>query len=163
MSNEKKTYEAMFLVDGTGADFQAASQPIRKVLDRNEAEVLALKPWDDRRLAYEIKGRRRGLYALAYFKADPARIVEIERDCNLSEEIFRALVLHREHLSEEELKADTPISGVRRPEAAPAEDKVQKREGDAPRETPAEDSDRPADDKDSSDKDEEDDAAADEE
>jgi len=112
MSDEKRTYEAMFLLDGSNSEFEAAARPIRAVLDRNEAEVLALKPWDERRLAYEIKGRRRGLYALAYFNADPERIKEIEHDCQLSEEILRALIIHKEHLSEEDLAAETPATAA---------------------------------------------------
>ena len=114
MSDGKKTYEAMFVLGGSGADFEAASQPVRKILDRNEAEVLALKPWDDRHLAYEIKGRRRGLYALAYFKADPSKVVEIEHDCQLAEQILRALFLARDHLTEKELSAATPMTSAAR-------------------------------------------------
>lgn len=114
MSEEKKTYEAMFLVTGASSDFQAASQPIRTVLDRNEAELLSLKPWDDRRLAYEIGDHRRGLYALAYFKADPERIKEIEHDCQLAEDILRLLVLSKDKLTEEELAAETPASASER-------------------------------------------------
>ena len=112
MSDEKNTYEAMFLLDGSNSDFEAAARPIRTVLDRNEAEVLGLKPWDERRLAYEIKGRRHGVYALVYFKADPERVKEIEHDCQLSEEILRILVLHKDHLSEEELTAETPATAA---------------------------------------------------
>jgi small subunit ribosomal protein S6 len=102
----------MFLLDGSSSDFEAAARPIRTVLDRNEVEILGLKPWDERRLAYEIKGRRRGLYALVYFNADPERVKEIEHDCQLSEEILRILVLHKDHLSEEELAAETPATAA---------------------------------------------------
>ena len=70
---EMKTYEGMFLVDAGNPDFDAATAPIRTVLDRSAAEVLSFKPWDERRLAYEIKGRKRALYVLSYFKLDRAR------------------------------------------------------------------------------------------
>jgi len=112
MSSDKKTYEAMFLLEAGNPDFQAACEPIRTVLDRNEAEVLAMKPWDDRRLAYEIGGRRRGLYVLTYFSVNPQRVVEIEHDCRLDERVLRVLILHREHLSDEELGAQTPASSM---------------------------------------------------
>jgi small subunit ribosomal protein S6 len=110
MSNDSRnTYEAMFVMDSSGTDFQAASEPIRKVLDRSQAEIIALKPWDERRLAYEVKGRRRGLYALAYFTADPGKVVEIEHDCQLSDEILRVLIIHKEKLTDDEINADTPM------------------------------------------------------
>ena len=116
MSQDKASYEGMFLLDAGNPDFQAASEPVRTILDRNEATTLAIKLWDERRLAYEIKGRRRGLYVLSYFESDPARITEIERDCRLDERVLRVLLLRREGLTQEQVQAETPASGgARRP------------------------------------------------
>ena len=115
MSNEKNTYEGMFLLDAGNPDFQAASEPVRAILERREAEVLALNPWEERRLAYIIQGRKRGLYALAYFKADPLLIVEIEHDCRLDERVLRVLILRRDKITDEEINAETPaVAGARR-------------------------------------------------
>ena len=72
-----RTYEAMFLLDASNTDIEAASVPVRELLDRIRAEVLVLKLWDERRLAYEVKGRRRGMYLLTYFKAEPANVTAI--------------------------------------------------------------------------------------
>lgn len=116
MSQEKATYEGMFLLDAGNPDFQAASEPVRTILDRNEATTLAFKAWDERRLAYEIKGRRRGLYVLSFFECDPLRLTEIERDCRLDERVLRVLLLRREGLTEEQIQAETPASiGAQRP------------------------------------------------
>jgi small subunit ribosomal protein S6 len=111
----------MFLVDA-GRDFGNASEPIKTVLGRAEAEVLSMKPWDERRLAYEINGRKRGLYVLTYFKADPANMAELERDVQLNEDILRMQVLRREDISEDELSAETPATEAiqRREESAEA-------------------------------------------
>ncbi len=106
----KKTYEGMFLLDASASDFEAAAEPIRNILDRNQAEVLSIKPWDERRLAYEINHRRRGLYVLTYFKAPPEQIVELERDCLLNESILRLLVLRRDKLTDAEINAETPAT-----------------------------------------------------
>ncbi len=108
--DQKQTYEGMFLLDAGNPDFEAAGEPIRNVLARSEAEILTLNPWDERRLAYGIEGRKRGLYALAYFKADPSRIVEIEHDCRLNEHILRVLFLRKDGLTVEEINADTPAT-----------------------------------------------------
>ena len=69
MSDNTQSYEIMFLLDAGNPDFNASSEPARVALEKNEAQILSIKPWDERRLAYEIHGRRRGLYVLAYFKA----------------------------------------------------------------------------------------------
>jgi len=110
MAESKKTYEGMFLLDAGAGEFETASAPVRTVLERSEAEVLALKPWDERKLAYPIAGRRRGLYVLSYFKVAPGRTAEIERDCQLNEQILRVLILHREKLADEEIQAETPAT-----------------------------------------------------
>lgn len=105
-----KTYEGMFLLDAGNPDFEAAAAPVRDVLARAEAEVVSLKPWDDRRLAYEIEGRKRGLYVLVYFKADPARMAEMEHEIQLSEKILRAMVLSADHVKEDKIRGETPAT-----------------------------------------------------
>jgi small subunit ribosomal protein S6 len=123
MSEKTKTYEAMFLVDSGQPNFDAASEPIRGILTRRGAEILSLKPWDDRKLAFEIRGRKRGLYILCYFKIDPLQVVEIEHDCRLDERVIRSLFLRKDKLTQETINAETPATtaGHRPPEAAPGE------------------------------------------
>ncbi len=118
MEQKKKTYEGMFLLDSGTPDFQAASEPVRNILTRYEAEILSMKPWDERKLAYEIRGRKRGLYVLAYFTADPLKLREIEHDCELDERVLRNLILRKDKITQEVINAETPAtSGVRAPEA----------------------------------------------
>ncbi len=106
MSQETKRYEGMFVLPAGETDFEAASAPVREVLSRYQAEVLMLKAWDDRRLAYDIRGHKRGLYALSFFSADPSRIREIEHDCQLDERILRVLILRRDRLTDEEIETE---------------------------------------------------------
>jgi small subunit ribosomal protein S6 len=82
--------------------------------NRFEAEILSFKPWDERRLAYEIMGRKRGLYVLSYFKLDPLRMHEVEHDCRLDERILRALILRKDRpLTQEQIDAPTPATTQR--------------------------------------------------
>ncbi|HNX26157.1 MAG TPA: 30S ribosomal protein S6 [Phycisphaerae bacterium] len=108
MEQRINTYEAMFLLDPGQMNFEAACQPINRVFERNGAEVLQLKLWDERKLAYEIKNRKRGLYVISYFKMDTANVQALERDCMLSDEIIRVLVIRKDRLTEEEMNAETP-------------------------------------------------------
>ncbi len=64
------------------------------------AEVLVLKKWNECRLAYEIRGQKRGTYLLVYFKVQGQQIATIERDCNLSETILRHMILQAHHIGE---------------------------------------------------------------
>jgi small subunit ribosomal protein S6 len=88
-------YECMFLLDTNkvAGDVPAAAQQLHSILERNHAEVLASRPWDERRLAYPIKNHKKGLYFLTCFRTEGKNLVNIERDCALSELILRQLVL----------------------------------------------------------------------
>lgn len=100
------TYEAMFVMDsGMAADWQLVEGEIKRLTGRAEAELLCCRKWDERRLAYEIGPHKRGCYVLTYLRADPSRIVGLERDVQLSEHILRILVLRADHVSEEEIRS----------------------------------------------------------
>jgi small subunit ribosomal protein S6 len=135
------TYEGIFLFpQAVISDMQAAVDHVNSILDRAGAEVIALSKWDERRLAYDIKGNKRGVYFLAYFKVAHDKLSGIERDCNLSEQLLRALVTRADHIPaeliestegraqlSEEIKlrevpedTDTPRSVIERAEAPAA-------------------------------------------
>lgn len=98
-------YEAMFLFDPAAAtDWEAVRKEVDRLMERARAQVIACARWDECRLAYEIRGRRRGLYVLTYFKAEPDAIRGLERDAVLSEMILRLLVLRVEHMTEQQMK-----------------------------------------------------------
>jgi small subunit ribosomal protein S6 len=100
------TYEAMFLLSqATAADLSGALDHIREIISRGHGEIIAMRKWDERRLAYEIDGQKRGYYVLVYFKAPGVDIAHVERDCNLSEKIMRAMILRCDHMTEEAMAA----------------------------------------------------------
>lgn len=107
----KKLYEAMFLVDSAeaAADWEGVNKTIKKILKRADADVISIRKWEDRRLAYGIGGKDRGLYILCYFRAEGDKIRDIERDVQLSEQVIRVLILCAEHMTEEDIEKDTPI------------------------------------------------------
>jgi small subunit ribosomal protein S6 len=98
-------YEAMFLFPQSAvSNLQGAVDHVREILARADAEVLSLFKWDERRLAFEIAGNKRGLYLLAYFKAPAAKLADIERACNLSEQLLRAMITRADHLTQEQME-----------------------------------------------------------
>lgn len=95
-------YEAMFLFDPTfGSSFENCESAINRLMERADAEILFCRKWDERRLAYRIQGRKRGIYVLVYFKAAPERITPLERDAQISEDILRLLVLRADGITQE--------------------------------------------------------------
>lgn len=106
MQDRIYTYEGMFLFPQAAvADLQAAADHVMEILNRAGAEIISFKKWDERRLAYEVKGNKRGLYFLAYFKAKGSKIAGIERDASLSEKMLRAMVTRADHLPQDVMQA----------------------------------------------------------
>lgn len=115
-----KNYEGMFLFDpAVLTDWDAVQKEITRMLDRAGAQIVACSRWDERRLAYEIKGRKRGVYALTYFKAEPDKIVGIERDVTLSESALRCLIL-RVEMTDEEMKEAASSTRIEQQKSLPA-------------------------------------------
>jgi len=119
----KRLYEGLFLVDSAEAasDWDGVIGAIEKILSRAECEVVSLKKWDERKLAYDLKKKSRGTYILVYFNSDPLKIGAIERDVQLSEQILRVMVLKTDQMSEEDIARETPQAKAEREEAEAAE------------------------------------------
>jgi small subunit ribosomal protein S6 len=109
---KKKLYEGMFLVDSAeaGTDWDGVVGAIKKILERAKAEIVSIRKWDDRRLAYDIAGVSRGTYILCYFRTDGQKVQEIEKSVQLSERIMRVLILNAEHMTAEDIEKDTPAT-----------------------------------------------------
>lgn len=100
----------MFLVDSAEAatDWDGIVGTISKMLEKAKAEIVSIRKWDDRRLAYDIHGVSRGTYIIAYFRVDGQKVQDIEKSVQLSERIIRVLILNAEHMTAEEIERDTP-------------------------------------------------------
>src|SRR5688500_2618078 len=102
-------YEAMFLFGAAAATANDESMAtVRRFIEAHGGEVLVLKRWDERKLAYEIKGNKRGVYYLALFRAPGPAIGAIERDVKLSEDVLRVIILSADHLNADEVQAMEP-------------------------------------------------------
>jgi small subunit ribosomal protein S6 len=108
----KQLYEGMFLVDVAKAssDWDGVISNITKILEKSGAEIISIKKWDDRKLAYDIKGQSRGVYIISYFKVDGPKIQEIEKNLRLSEQIMRLLILNAELMTQEDIDRETPAA-----------------------------------------------------
>jgi small subunit ribosomal protein S6 len=100
-------YEGMFLLDTSkmSGDVAGAVLKLQANLEKHHAEILASRPWDERKLAYSIRHQKKGLYYLIYFRCDAKNLAELERDFKLNETILRYLILFIEPKLEEEMLA----------------------------------------------------------
>lgn len=92
---KENLYEGMFLVDSSqfANDPDGTTEAIMAILERAGATVVAHRPWQDGKLAYEIEGRRKGLHYLVCFRMPGAGMDVITRQSHLSEVVLRQLVI----------------------------------------------------------------------
>jgi small subunit ribosomal protein S6 len=88
-------YEGMFILDPTkfARDPGAAAQQVADIITQHGGTVLAARIWDERKLAYPIKGHKKGVYWLTYFSMPGGTLTALERQCEITDEIIRKLVL----------------------------------------------------------------------
>ena len=118
-------YEGMFLLDNRQAnrDWDGMVAVVKKVLSDHGAEILRMDKWAERKLAYHVKGQKRGTYLLIHFSAEKDAPTRIYRDIEISEVILRALILKVDKLppeperqAREEPKAETAAPKKPEPE-----------------------------------------------
>lgn len=88
-------YEGMFILDPTkyARDPQAITQQVADLISQHGGTVLAARLWDERKLAYPIKGHKKGVYWLTYFKMPGGGVAPLERQCEINDDIIRKLIL----------------------------------------------------------------------
>lgn len=69
------------------------SGQIPSIVEKLGGEVLADRLWNEQKLAYPIKGHRKGTYWLTYFRLDSRKLSQFKEACRLNESILRSLCL----------------------------------------------------------------------
>jgi small subunit ribosomal protein S6 len=132
-------YELMVILDPE-IDERTVAPSLDKFLNviRNDGGTIeSVDIWGRRRLAYEIKKKSEGIYAVVNFTANPDATLELDRQLKLSEAVLRTKVLRAEeavarlaaHTAAEEKKAarkaaapsDAPKAAAKAPKAAAAD------------------------------------------
>ena len=91
----RTVYEGMFILDSNrfARDQEAVSGQIASTIEAAGGEMLVSRLWEDRRLAYPIKGHRKGAYWLTYFRLDGTQLTTIRRQFQLNDSVLRFLFL----------------------------------------------------------------------
>ena len=85
----------MFLLDNHAVreDWNKAKAVVMDTLTKNGGEVVCARRWDERKLAYPIKRRKRATYLLTYYRAPETAGPDIRREFDLDERVLRYLLL----------------------------------------------------------------------
>ncbi|MFO1077549.1 MAG: 30S ribosomal protein S6 [Planctomycetota bacterium] len=90
-----RTYESMCILDNREVrkGWQPLKDAVTGVFQKHGAKILSSRRWDERRLAYPMKGQQRGTYLLVYFATDTQALAGIRRDLQFTEPVLRFLTM----------------------------------------------------------------------
>ncbi len=86
-------YETMFILNANAyaRNPGGAADTIRDMVTNVGGKVLASRLWNEQKLAYAVKGQRKGVYWLTYFQAESTSMPKFNRACQLQDMILRHL------------------------------------------------------------------------
>ena len=77
---------------------------VKRLITKHGGKVLAARRWEERKLAYPIKQRRRGTYLLVYGDLAGAGVATLRRELDLTESVLRYLILTVEAVPPQEIE-----------------------------------------------------------
>lgn len=86
-----RLYEVLLILDPRRTDEEIAQllAKLQEALGELGATVQRMDNWGKRRLTYEIKKQREGIYAVCEALAESAAVKEFERQLRLNEDVLR--------------------------------------------------------------------------
>jgi small subunit ribosomal protein S6 len=90
-----RQYELMVILDPELDDrtVQPSLERFLKVVTTDGGTVDTVDIWGRRRLAYEIKKKSEGIYAVVNFTSEPATAKELDRQLGLTESVMRTKLM----------------------------------------------------------------------
>lgn len=143
-----RLYETMVLLDNqvVREDWSKAKGVVTDLLAKHGAKLHTARRWDEKRLAYPIRGKRRATFLITYFEIGNEHIHALRRDFELNERVLRYLMLRVEKLPEGEAEkaqleqaADFAVPAPPADDAPDVEKPAPRREGAEELEVPVPD------------------------
>lgn len=89
-----RLYEAMWVVDANVAreSMTKVMAGLKEIVEKSGGTWINGDKWEERRLAYSIKKKKRGMYVLSHFSSATESLTRLERNIQISDLVLRALV-----------------------------------------------------------------------
>ena len=135
----ERTYECMCLLDNREVrkGWESLKGSVAAIFTKHTAKVLSSRRWDERRLAYPIRGQIRATYLLIYMSIPTDQIPVLRRDLQFSDSVLRYMISDCDELPADahEPEAEFDVNSIPEDDApepeAPAAKEDDEKEGDA--------------------------------
>lgn len=86
-------YEGLFILDSNAfaRDREGLPREINGYIETAGGQIEVSRLWEERRLAYPIKGQRKGAYWITYFRLPTGALKDLTRQCEIHDGILRQL------------------------------------------------------------------------
>ncbi len=90
-------YESVIIINPS-----ADEDKVKSLIDRfsdlinKQGKVEKVDTLGKRKLAYEVKKNKEGIYVVFYFEAEPTLIAELERNYRITDEVIKFIVVKNE-------------------------------------------------------------------
>ena len=93
-----RNYELMYILkpDLDEEKVMTIIEKFSALINNHGGELISADKWGKRRLAYEIKDYREGIYVLVNFKGIAGTAQELDRVMKITDEILRFMILSKE-------------------------------------------------------------------
>ncbi len=94
----ENVYECMFIFNANAfaRNPAAAQKAVEELVESADGEILASRLWNEQKLAFPIKGHRKGAYWLTYARIESTRLAKLNRSTQLNDSILRHLFVKLE-------------------------------------------------------------------
>ncbi|MEA3475857.1 MAG: 30S ribosomal protein S6 [Candidatus Cloacimonadota bacterium] len=93
----KRKYESMFILPPMEDEqINENIEKVKKFIAKKKGEILEVKDWGKRKLAYEINNHNEGYYVIITFEFEPNQISSLKNFYKLDENIIRSIVIKRD-------------------------------------------------------------------
>ena len=127
-----RDYEVLYIVRADLDDdkVQDAVKRVNTLIERSGGTPERTNLWGKRKLAYEVKHQKEGVYVLQDFKIGPERVPELEAALKITEEVIRHLVVRKPEKPSTATAAPPPAAAVLEPVGVESSGAAEASEGD---------------------------------
>jgi small subunit ribosomal protein S6 len=93
-----RNYEVLYVLrpDLSEEAVQATREKFNALITNNGGEIVKVDDMGKRRLAYEIKDFKEGIYTVVYFQGTKETVSELDRVIKITEDVIRYLIVKDE-------------------------------------------------------------------
>ena len=105
-----RLYAAMWVVDANSGreDYTKCVAAIKEIVEKGGGSWINADKWEERKLAYPIKKKKRALYIINHFSAPTESVIKIDRNARLSDVVLRHMIL----VDEDGLTTSPPVRTI---------------------------------------------------